>query len=53
MGKFYKTPQVILVKIQMEADIAACSARVYPYDDRGYVQEEWIQESDDNRNIDW
>ena len=42
-----------MVKVQMEADIALCSAKVYPYDSKGEVYDTWEQEPDDNRNIDW
>ncbi len=53
MRKQYKTPHISMVKVQMEADIAINSAKIYPGNDKGYVQDEWTEEADDTRNIDW
>lgn len=53
MKKHYKTPHVHLVKVQMEVDIALGSAKVYPQNGNNVVQDQWTEEDDDNRNIDW
>ncbi len=53
MKKKYSSPTVSVVKIHMEADIAVGSAKLYPYNNNGEIYEEWDQEPDDNRNIDW
>jgi hypothetical protein len=53
MKKQYKSPHIKMVKVQMEADIALGSAKVYPYNNNGEVYESWEQEPDDSRNIDW
>lgn len=53
MKKQYKSPRVHLVKVQMEVDIALGSAKVYPQNGNNVVEDQWTQEEDDNRNIDW
>ena len=53
MKKQYKTPRVHLVKVQMEVDIALGCAKVYPQNGNNVVEDQWTQEEDDNRNIDW
>ncbi|AKH95239.1 hypothetical protein [Elizabethkingia anophelis] len=49
----YVTPRVGSFLIEMEHGIAAGSARVLPPNSGGQVQEEWIQDPDDNRTIEW
>jgi len=53
MKKKYAQPRVEVTSIFTEEGIAAGSARVFPQNSDGYVQDSWEQESDDNRNIDW
>ncbi len=49
----YVTPKVGSFLIEMEQGIAAGSARVLPPNSGGQVQEEWGQDPDDNRTIEW
>ncbi|MDX8572265.1 hypothetical protein OZ666_11275 [Elizabethkingia sp. HX QKY] len=49
----YVTPKVGSFLIEMEQGIATGSARVLPPNSGGQVQEEWIQDPDDNRTIEW
>ncbi|MCL1654390.1 Uncharacterised protein [Elizabethkingia miricola] len=49
----YVTPKVGSFLIEMEQGIAAGSARVLPPNSGGQVQEEWTQDPDDNRTIEW
>ncbi|HFK5511009.1 TPA: hypothetical protein ACGZ9U_001927 [Elizabethkingia anophelis] len=49
----YVTPSVGSFLIEMEHGIAAGSARVLPPNSGGQVQEEWTQDPDDNRTIEW
>ncbi len=53
MKKRYLQPKVEVTLIYTEEGIAANSAKVYPYDNGNYIQDEWTQEADDTRNIDW
>ena len=53
MKKNYSSPTVSVVKIRMEADIAVGSARIYPHGPNDQVQEEWIEDTDETKNIDW
>ncbi|CAI9678830.1 hypothetical protein HZQ11_10480 [Elizabethkingia anophelis] len=49
----YVTPKVCSFLIEMEQGIATGSARVLPPNSGGQVQEEWTQDPDDNRTIEW
>ncbi|TYO88066.1 hypothetical protein LX74_03428 [Elizabethkingia miricola] len=49
----YITPRVGSFLIEMEQGIATGSARVLPPNSGGQVQEEWTQDPDDNRTIEW
>ena len=49
----YVTPRVGSILIEMEDGIAAGSDRVLPPNSGGQVQEEWTQDPDDNRTIEW
>ncbi len=53
MKKEYKQPKVEVTLIYTEEGVAAGSARVDPRNQNGFMEEQWIQEDDDNRNIDW
>jgi len=53
MKKAYTQPRVDVTLIYTEEGIASGSAKVYPYNNSGNIEEQWIQEDDDNRNIDW
>ncbi|AQX51235.1 MULTISPECIES: hypothetical protein [Elizabethkingia] len=49
----YSAPALDVLWLEMEQGIAAGSARVVPPNSGGQVQEEWTQDPDDNRTIEW
>lgn len=49
----YSAPALDVLWLEMEQGIAAGSAKVVPPNSGGQVQEEWTQDSDDNRTIEW
>ncbi|AIL45523.1 hypothetical protein HZP84_02435 [Elizabethkingia anophelis] len=49
----YSAPALDVLWLEMEQGIAAGSAKVVPPNSGGQVQEEWTQDPDDNRTIEW
>ncbi len=49
----YSAPALDVLWLEMEQGIAAGSAKVVPPNNGGQVQEEWTQDPDDNRTIEW
>ena len=49
----YSAPALDVLWLEMELGIAAGSAKVLPPNSGGQVQEEWTQDPDDNRTIEW
>ena len=49
----YIKPKVAVFHVLSENCIAAGSAIVKPQNNQNVVEEEWIQDSDESRTIDW
>lgn len=49
----YSAPALDVLWLEMEQGIAAGLAKVVPPNSGGQVQEEWTQDPDDNRTIEW
>ncbi|MCL1672830.1 hypothetical protein [Elizabethkingia ursingii] len=49
----YSAPALDVLWLEMEQGISAGSAKVVPPNSGGQVQEEWTQDPDDNRTIEW
>ncbi|MGJ1235840.1 hypothetical protein ACR78I_12970 [Sphingobacterium multivorum] len=53
MKKNYVSPQIAELTIYLESGLAAGSAQVQPQNSNGQVFEQWTQDDDDNRTLDW
>lgn len=53
MKKKYLSPTLEVSMIETEEGFAAGSAFVRPQDPNGVVQEEWEEDDDVNKTIDW
>ncbi|MGM1427911.1 hypothetical protein ACS126_01545 [Sphingobacterium lactis] len=53
MKKKYFKPTVNVQKVYLETGIAAGSAVVRPENGDGWIQEEWTEDDDQIRDLDW
>ncbi|WP_407480803.1 hypothetical protein [Elizabethkingia meningoseptica] len=49
----YRSPMIEISLIEMEQGVAAGSARVLPADLGNNIQEMWLEDSSDDRTIEW
>ncbi|GEM70201.1 hypothetical protein SMI01S_38070 [Sphingobacterium mizutaii NBRC 14946 = DSM 11724] len=53
MDKTYMSPKIEILDIHLEEGIASGSAFVRPHNNENEMMDQWYQDDQETRNIDW